>query len=255
MVLRLLLLVLKVLLFYISFEGFSHSDIVRHVRVVLRLCHTLTCIFGSVPFITTKEVSARVIVIAETVRSSHFAWRFITIISWLSELAILIHDSSRIVSCLVWSIRAIVSCCIQLRICMVSNIWSIIHPWKRVGLERRAQDVLKVEGWWGSVLIIGTILAIGLKVLLLWQTLSLVISWCYLTLLGSTCRIAFSLSNTGVSMWCWSWVLLDWGYELLNKNVLLIVTHLWIIGYKLLSHSGYLVHIIWIILILTYLFV
>lgn len=91
-----------------------------------------------------------------------------------------------------------------------------------------------------------------LKVLCLWSILWM-ISWEDLRIRLSCSRVIFAWQCT-----CWgvsSLVLLDWWDQLLYKNILLIISHLGVLGEYLLCHRGYLVHIKWIILILTNLFV
>lgn len=141
----------------------------------------------------------------------------------------------------------------QLRRSVVANICSRIHSWERISLEWWAQNVLEIESWRGSILVGGRILPVRIirRLLrtLIWICLRNLLNW----LSGSW--IIFPGWNRSTGLRVRSRVLLNRRDELLNKKILLIVTQLRVLRKKLLGYSGYLVHVVRIVLIWRHLFV
>ena len=59
------------LLLYISFKGFSHTDVVCHVVVMLWMLDALC--FRCKSLSLSIKIGIRVVVVTHTVRGSHFA--------------------------------------------------------------------------------------------------------------------------------------------------------------------------------------
>lgn len=64
LVVRLLLRLLNMLFLYVSFEGFSHSEVVCHVAVVLRMWIALSSVFRGESTLSSKKIGTRIIFIS-----------------------------------------------------------------------------------------------------------------------------------------------------------------------------------------------